>query len=203
MKLQFTAREAVAERRSAAPAIRLRVDVLAPGVKIEALLLRARVQIEPWRRAYDANEKELLRELSAAQPLQWIDVAVTVNAFSEQTTFEIPMSCTYDMQVAATKYLTAIDGGAIPVRVFFNGTAFSAAESGFSAAMLSWDSDCEAFVPIDVWHEAMDACFAGQAWLRVDRSVFDALARYRVHRGFADWDQALEHLLQVHEKKIS
>ena len=203
MKLEFAARRARAEPRSAAPVIRLPVEVRAPGTKIEALVLRARVQIEPWKRVAGALEKELLRELSGTQPLQWADVGITLCSFAEATTFEIPISCTYDMQVAATKYLTAVVRGDIPVRVFFNGTAFFASENGFLVEPLSWDCECEAMVPVQVWRDAMDACFAGQAWMRVDRATFDALARYRVSRGFDNWDRTLEYLLAAQEETIS
>jgi Family of unknown function (DUF6084) len=202
MKLQFSFVEAIADRRSAAPAIRLRIRATARGAYVEAMVLRARVQIEPWRRAYGATEKELLRELSAG-PLQWVDVAVTLGSFSEQTAFEIPIACSYDMEVAANKYLTALEDGSIPIRVFFNGTAFHSTGNDFSAELLSWDSECDAFVPTGVWRDAMDACFTGQAWVRVDRSVFDALARYRVRHGFAGWEQTFEHLLAMEEEKIS
>jgi hypothetical protein len=180
----------------------MKVGVRAPDSVLKALVLRARVQIEPWKRTYDSAAQELLRELSVTQPLQWAEAALAIASFAEETTFELPIPCTYDMQVAATKYLTALDGGAIPVRIFFNGTAFRGAQDGFSAEMLSWDSECDALVPVEVWQGAMDACFGDQAWLRVDRGVFDALSRYRVRHALNDWEKTFEHLLAAQEENV-
>lgn len=194
-KLEFEMIAAHAQAHPAMPALRLRLRVRADGPAVDAIALRVRVQIEPWRRRYTQQEQVLLSELSATTALQWSETAVALAGFEGETTFEVPVACTYDLQVAAGKYLTALEDGGVPVRLFFNGTIFRGAPNGFNVEMLPWDLECADEIPVAIWQRAMDACFSGQAWLRVDRGTFDALRRYRTAHHHASWDDTMSALL--------
>jgi hypothetical protein len=50
-------------------------------------------------------------------------------------------------------------------------------------------------MPVAVWRALMDAFFPNQGWLRLDRDVLAALARYKAARGLLSWDAAIEGLL--------
>lgn len=194
-KLAFEMIDAVPEPHPATPTLRLRLRVHADGPAIDAIAMRVRVQIEPWRRRYAQRERPLLAELSATSALQWAQTAVAIAGFEGEAAFEVPLMCTYDLQVAAGKYLTALEDGGVPVRMFFNGTIFRGAPNGFNVEMLPWDLECAGEIPLSAWQGAMDACFAGQAWLRVDRGTYDALRRYRTAHRNASWDATMNALL--------
>lgn len=196
-KLEFTIREAIAEPHPATPALRLRLNLRSSGEAIDAIAVRARVQIEPWRRRYAPGEEALLSDLSPTAALQWAETSLVLPGFDGETLFDVTLACTYDLQVAAAKYLTALADGAIPVRLFFNGTIFRGAPAGFNVEMLPWDLECAGDIPIATWQRAMDACFAGQAWIRIDRSTFDALRRFRAAHHCASWDDAVNAMLAV------
>lgn len=196
-KLEFTMCEAIAEPHPATPTLRLRLNLRASGEAIDAIALRARVQIEPWRRRYAPGEEALLSDLSPRTALQWAEMSVVLPGFDGETLFDLAVACTYDLQVAAAKYLTALENGGIPVRLFFNGTIFRGATAGFNVEMLPWDLECAGEIPAATWRRAMDACFAGQAWIRVERSTFDALRRFRAAHHCASWDDAVNAMLAV------
>lgn len=194
-KLEFEMVDVLAETRPAAPTLRLRLRLRADGPAVDAIALRVRVQIEPWRRRYAEREQALLSELSATTALQWSETAAALAGFDGETTFDIPVACTYDVQVAAGKYWTALEDGSVPVRLFFNGTIFRGAPNGFNVEMLPWDLECAGEIPVATWQRAMDACFSGQAWIRVDRGIFDALRRYRTAHHHTSWDDTMSALL--------
>jgi hypothetical protein len=186
---------AVAERGAAAPTIRLQMRVRSDEAPIDALALRVRLQIEPWRRRYDDAERALIAELSLTKPLQLADVAVMLGAFSGESAFSLPISCTYDVQVASMKYFSALREGEIPLRLFFNGTIFRGGEAGFQVEMVPWDLECTAALPLATWQAAMDACFPNKAWIRIERATFDELLRYRAQHALNDWEEVVLHLL--------
>jgi hypothetical protein len=194
-KLEFEMIDAVPEAHPATPALRLRLRVRVDGPAIDAIALRVRVQIEPWRRRHMQSEEALLTDLSLSTPLQWSQTAAALAGFERETAFEVPVPCTYDLQVAADKYLTALEDGSIPVRLFFNGTIFRGAPNGFNVEMLPWDLECAGEVGVEAWQRALDACFSGQAWIRVDRGTYDALRRYRSAHRNASWDETMNALL--------
>lgn len=186
-------------RRAVSPTLTFRMRVRSVGEPVDALALRVRVQLEPALRGYAAEEEPLLVEIfgarerwsSAVRPLQWHEGAVMLGRFSEEAEFDLHVPCTYDMYVSAGKYLTALNDGEIPVRLFFNGTVFRGASSGFEVEMLPWDLESTARFPLQTWREAMDACFPNHAWIRVERPTFDRLARYRAEHHLWDWDAAI------------
>jgi hypothetical protein len=193
--LAFSVLDAVAERNAASPTIRFQMRARSGDEPIDALALRVRLQIEPWRRRYDGAERELIAELSVTKPLQLAEVAVMIGAFSGESAFALPVSCTYDVQVASMKYFSALHDGEVPLRFFFNGTIFRGGEAGFQVEMVPWDLECTASLPLATWQAAMDACFPNQAWIRIERATFDELLRYRAQHALNDWEAVVTHLL--------
>ncbi len=207
-EFRFAVTEISAERRSVSPMLRFHMRVQQDGEPVDALSLRVQVQIEPASRGYAPDEELLLAELfgtrerwsSTARPLQWHEASVMLGRITDEAEFDLSVPCTYDMEVASSKYLIALDDGTIPVRLLFNGTAFRGAQSGFQVEMLPWELDCTTRVPVKTWREAMDARFPRKAWIRMDEVTFDALCRYRAQHGLLDWDATFAHMLTACEE---
>jgi hypothetical protein len=180
---------------SVTPAIRFELQIRAEGDPVEAMLLRVRAQIEPWRRRYAAEERDLLNDLSLTRPLQFAEVPTMVGAFSGETTVDLIFPVGYDLRVAANKYFCALDEGEVPLRFFFNGTAFRAGERGFSVEYLPWSAECATSVPLEAWQGAMETCFPGDAWIGVRRETFEELLRYRAATGGLSWEETFAELL--------
>ena len=116
-------------------------------------------------------------------------------------TFDLVLPLSYDVDVAAHKYLAALEDGEIPLILLFSGTVFTGSVSASGPGSLSvqpvpWHKETTVRMPVAVWREAMDAQFPGQAWLRVSRSTYDELAVYRGRHGLVGWDDALRRLLE-------
>jgi hypothetical protein len=202
--LGFTVESAEAVRHTAAPTIALRLRIESDG-DVRSLMLQAQLRIAAPDRAYDAATQERLRDLfgdpadwgRTLRSLLWTQTTLLVPPFSGSTTVDLQVPCTYDFEVAAAKYLHALEDGDVPLELLFSGTLFYAAEDGsLRTARISWESEAAFRMPVAVWREAVDRAFPGSAWLRVHRELFDRLAAYRSRRMLPTWDAVVEELLE-------
>jgi hypothetical protein len=127
----------------------------------------------------------------------WTNVTIAVPSFDEAIVVDLQVPCTFDFNVAATKYFEAIDCGDIPVSFYFSGTIFYAAENApMQAGQISWDKEAFYRMPVRVWRELMDAHYPNTAWLCLGREVFDRLNAYRVQHGIPTFDQTLMRVME-------
>ena len=59
-----------------------------------------------------------------------------------------------------------------------------------------WTKEASFRLPVQVWKELMERWYPNSAVLRLRRDVFDRLYRFKVERGMATFDQAVEALLE-------
>jgi hypothetical protein len=203
--LAFEVLDARPEPHAAVPTLALRLRISeASGATVHALALRCQIRIEPQRRRYDADEEARLYELfgetpqwgDSLRPFLWTHVATSVGAFSGSTEIDLPVACSYDLEVAGAKYLHALGDGDIPLLLLFSGTVFTKGESGFSAEPVAWDQEASFRMPVATWRGVMDLYFPNSGWLRLGRDTLDALHRFKAAQALPTWDQALERLLK-------
>ncbi len=202
-ELAFAVVGARPEPYAASPQLALRVRVTeATGTPVHAIALRAQVRIEPQGRRYDGGESERLVELfggperygDTLRPLLWTHVSQTVLAFEGETEFDLAIPCSYDFEVAAHKFLSALADGEIPLDVLFSGTVFVRGESGVATELVPWSCEARFRLPVATYRATMDAHFPGSAWIRIDRATFDELYRFKTAGGFPTWERALAQL---------
>jgi hypothetical protein len=171
---------------------------------IQAVMLQSQIQIQAPQRPYNDREKARLEDLFGTpdrwgQTLRnrlWAHASVTVRPFSGRTETVLPVQCTYDFNVIATKYFYALEGGEVPLLFLFSGTIFySAPDGGLQVQQISWDKECVYRMPVKVWAELMNYHYPESAWLPLHRDVFDRLAAYKRRLGLLTWEQAIERLL--------
>ena len=122
-ELNFEIESAAADRFAAVPQLNfeLRIhdaDGESPAT-IQAVWLNVQIRIEPTRRRYDALDKPGLRDLFGPPDrwggtmcsMLWTHVAAAVRGFCGETTIELPVACSFDFNVAATKYFDALEAG--------------------------------------------------------------------------------------------
>lgn len=203
--LIFTVLGARAERYAAAPMLTLRVGLTeSTGAQIHAIALRTQVQLEPQLRRYGPAEAPRLVELFGAperfgdtvRPMLWTHVAQMVLAFSGETEFDLTLACSYDFNVAAHKYLNALEDGEIPLNLLFSGTIISRGEIGLASELVPWDREARYRLPVALWREALDAFFPNSAWIRMSRDSFDELYRLKTALGLPTWDAVVERLCE-------
>ncbi len=205
-ELSFAVERVEATPYSAAPLLtfHLRVDN-ASGEPIHAGLLRCQVRIDPGRRRYQHAEQEALRDLfgeperwgQTVRSLLWAQTSVTLPAFTDSAAVSMPVPCTFDFNVAATKYFHALGDGEVPLLLLFSGTVFHEGPDGqLCVAQVPWDREAAFRLPVAVWRAMMDHYYPNSAWLCLPRDLFDRLGRYKAEHGLPTWEQALERLLQ-------
>ncbi|MDQ1643478.1 MAG: hypothetical protein QOJ90_2829 [Actinomycetota bacterium] len=202
--LGFEVLDVRAQEHAASPHLlfRLRVEET-EGEVVHALALRAQLRIEPQRRGYDPAEQEGLTDLfgtpdrygATLKPFLWTHATAMVQGFQGSREFDLPVACTYDFEVSASKYLHALREGDIPLVLLFSGTVFTRGATGFSVEQLSWSLEARCRLPVSAWRRLMDLYFPGGGWIRLDRDTIDALGRHKSARGLTSWEAAITDLL--------
>ncbi|MGD9721998.1 MAG: DUF6084 family protein [Pirellulales bacterium] len=170
---------------------------------IQAVLLRIQVRIEPTRRSYQTTSGPGLEELFGApqrwgatmRSMLWTHANVLVPPFTGSALVDVPIECTYDFNVAATKYFAALDDGDIPLCFLFSGTCFYQTERGLQAAQISWEREANFRLAVRTWQEMMARYYPNCAWLCVHKDAFDRLHEFKTSHALPTWELALERLL--------
>jgi len=181
-------------------AFSLRVE-RAGGGPVRSVLLDVQLQIAVRRRAYDAVAQERLFELfgpaagwdRALQTLPWTRATLVVPPFQDATVVELPVACSYDLDVAASRYFDALAGGEVPLEFLFSGTVFYG--EPLQATRISWESEAGYRLPVSVWRETMDRYFRGTGWLRMSKESVDRLASFKARNALATWEETVDTLL--------
>ena len=201
---EFDVLDVAPQTNAASPHLVFRLRVREnTGAVVHALALRAQLRIEPQRRPYDAREQEGLADLfgtaeryaQTLKPFLWTHATAMVQGFQGEQEFDLPVACTYDFDVSATKYLHALRDGDVPLLLLFSGTVFTRGATGFAVEQLSWALEAPCRLPVVTWRALMDLYFPGGGWIRLDRDTLDGLARYRTAHGLTSWEATLSHLL--------
>jgi hypothetical protein len=210
--LAFSVLEIAAEPYTVGPQLtaRLQVEESTEAV-IHAIALRCQVRIEPQRRAYSEAEGQGLLALfggrerwrDTLKPFLWMHCNAMVQGFRGQTELDLPLPCTYDFEVTGSTYLHALRDGTIPLALLFSGTIFTRGVNGFGVEQVPWDCEASYALPIRVWQEMIELNYPHTGWLRLDRDVIDAVARYRADRGLTSWDATVESLLAAVGQRVS
>ena len=202
--LHFQAEDVSATPNAAIPQLTFKVRITnSEPEPIHSIGLRVQIQIEPARRRYTAVEQQRLRELfgeperwsKSVHPLLWTNANVNVTTFTGSTVIEVPVPCTFDFNVAVTKYIYGLESGELPMSLLFSGTVFYAGRAGMQVAQIPWDREASYKLPISVWKQMMDLHYPNTAWLCLQRDVFDRLAEYKARYNIATWEQTLERML--------
>ena len=210
--LDFRVAGAEVQEFAAVPSLlfKLRIENL-EDEPIRSVALNTQIRIAATQRHYDAVEQEGLLELfgepsrwkDTLRSLLWTHTVLQVAPFSGSTVAEMPVPCTYDLEVAAAKYFYALEDGEVPLEFLFSGTVFYAGEGGrLQIARISWEKEAEYRMPIRLWKEMMERYFPNSAWIRLHKDAFDQLYDYKVRRGLPTWEAAVESLLRASEQGV-
>jgi hypothetical protein len=186
-------------------AFQLQIGNAASNENIHTIVLRCQIQIEVTRRGYSPDEQARLLDLfghpqrwgQTLRNLLWTQTSVVVPAFAgTNTAVDMNVHCTFDFNVAATKYFEGLADGEIPLLMLFSGNVFYASpELPLQVAPISWDLEARYRVPVRMWQEMMAIYYPNSVWINLHRDAFEQLYRYKVDNGIPTWEQALERLL--------
>lgn len=185
-------------------ALKLRITNLPVHEVVHSLSLRCQVQIEPARRGYGDAEKEKLHDLfgeperwgRTVRSLLWMNTSVSVPGFTGATVVDLQLPCTFDFNVAATKYFHGLESGDIPLCVLFSGTLFYGDIDGhLQMTQIPWDREANYRLPLQIWKQMMDEHYPNSAWLCLQRDAFERIYSYKVRHGIPTWEQVVERVI--------
>ena len=206
LDLAFHVEKAEAVPYTASPllAFKLRISQPPNGAPIHAIALRCQIRIEPAKRRYDLREGEGLRDLfdppdrwaQTLRSMLWTHANVVVQPFTDSIVVDLPVPCTFDFNVATTKYFNALEQGEVPLTLLFSGTVFhEMPDVGLQVAQIPWDKEATFRLPVRIWKEMIEHYYPNSAWLCLRKDVFDRLQQFKSKRGLPTWEQALDTLL--------
>jgi hypothetical protein len=205
LNFQVAGVEAAARGLTPLMLFKLQITASDPADSIQGMLLNAQIQIQCPQREYNPGEKEKLVDLFGTperwgQTLRnrlWTHSNTTLGAFTGEAEAMLPVACTFDLNLAATKYFYALENGEVPLLFLFSGSVFySSTEGKLQVERISWNKECTYRMPVSRWTELMEEHYPNCAWLYLKQDVFHQLYEYRRRHGLASWEQTLESLLE-------
>ena len=206
--LQLTIESADVVQFAAAPLLSFKVRIVNhPDEElIHTIAMRAQIQIEATRRKYDANEQAGLRDLfgepdrwgQTLKSMLWTHASVVVPRFTGSVIADIQVPCSFDFNVAATKYFHGVTNGDLPLCFQFSGNVFYQGEDGaLQVAPIPWDKEAKFRLPVTTWKALMHAYYPNSAWLSLRRDTFEKLYQFKVREGIPTWEEAIEKILNA------
>jgi Family of unknown function (DUF6084) len=206
--LRMTIAGADVVKHAAVPSLSFKVRIENNPVEqvIHSIALRTQIQIEVTRRTYEPAEQQRLTDLfgepdrwsQTLRNLLWTHVATVVPRFAGNVLAEIPVPCSFDFNVAATKYFHGLTRGDLPLCFQFSGTVFYECDEGaLQVAPISWDKEAKHRLPVQVWKDLMDNYYPNSTWLALRKDVFEKFYEFKVREGIPTWEGALERALNA------
>ena len=203
--LEFAVLSARPVKYAAAPMLTLDLHISeAGGRDVYMLALTIQLMIEPARRRYDEPTRGRLVELFGAperwgvttRSLVWAQLDVVVPAFTGSTTVSVPISCHFDLELAAAKYLHSLPDGEAPLALHFNGMIYYPDDDGrLQMVLIPWSKSIDFRMPVSVWRETIEHYYPGTTWIAVRSQTFEALQQEKLARGLATVDACVSALL--------
>jgi hypothetical protein len=204
-ELSFRVEEVRPERYAAVPTLNFALQIESTSdALVDTIALHCGIRIEPQHRLYSHTEEVHLGELfgdtprwgDTLKPFLWTSVSQMLPSFRGSALVPLAVPCTYDFDVAATKYLHSLNDGEIPLVLNFRGTVFTRSGSGFQVSQVPWNSEARFRMPVSVWREMMDLYYPNAGWLRLRRETLDKLMRLKATLAVPTWDDVVEALIE-------
>ncbi len=211
--LSFEVINAEVETYSVLPLLNFKMRI-ANDIEEEQILninLKCQIMLSVTRRRYSAEEKAKLLELfgeperwgQTLRAFLWTHVTTVVQRFSGSTVVDLPVPCSYDFEVVSTKYFNALDDGEIPLTFLFSGTIFYEDETGkLQISQISWSKEANYRLPVARWKEVIDTHFPNNAYIRLQKDVFDQLYQYKITHGLITWEDVQMRLLRASGEEV-
>ena len=205
-EVTFAVVDVFPEPYAVTPVLTARIGIAATGDEpVHAIALRAQIRIEPLRRGYTDEEAAALLDLfgtrdrwgTTQHTFLWQHGGVMVPGFTGTTQVDLPLECTYDFEVTASKFFHALRDGNIPLQFLFSGTVFTKGQRGFAVAPVPWDREDHYDMPVSVWRDLIAAHYPHTGWIRLHHDTIDALADYKARHALLGLDDTVTALLST------
>jgi hypothetical protein len=114
-------------------------------------------------------------------------------SFASEVEFTLVVPCTYDLEVAAARYLDALPDGEVPLSFHFSGRIFYRGED-VQIVLTPWTSATYR-LPVATWRAMIDHHYPGSGFVRVQGETLRALGLHKAKEGHPTFDAAIADLL--------
>lgn len=133
----------------------------------------------------------------------WTHASVLIPTFRGSCIVDLPVPCSFDFNVVATKYFYALENGEVPLSFQFSGSVFYREENAaLQVGQIAWNKEASFRLPVATWQEMMDHYYPNSAWVCLNRDVFNRLYQYKLRHSLPTWEQALAHALNAVEETV-
>lgn len=177
--------------------------------EVFAVALTIQIMLEPVKRGYDDATRARLIELfgepgrwaTTARQMMWTTQSVMVNAFRGKTNVDIPVHCSYDLELAATKYFSELPDGEVPLVMHFNGSVYYSDPGGrLQVIQIPWDTVAEYRMPVAVWRQMINLHYPYRTWVPVSHETLDRLGEVKAERGRHTFDDTIADLIDESDR---
>lgn len=155
--------EAAETAAASALALRLLIANLYSEERVHAIALTVQLQILPGRRRYSDTEKAALSDVfgeparwaTTVRPLFWTAIKADVPGFTGQTRFDLVVPCDLHPEVAAARYLRALDEGEVPSVLLFSGRVLYFQDDSLRMAPIPWSLEASCRIPVSLCQEVI------------------------------------------------
>src|SRR5690348_12458268 len=158
--LQFTVMDIQASESGGSPEIRLKLAITnrCAEEQVHSVALSVQLQLEPARRKYTEAEKQALHDVfgepsrwpTTVRPLYWTTLKAAVPAFLSDTEIELSIPAQIEPEVAAAKYMTALQTGEVPVLLLFSGRVLYFTATSLQMCPIPWSQEITCRIPVDL-----------------------------------------------------
>lgn len=204
-RLSLTVTGAEHVEHAAAPTLRFAIEATDDsGLEVYTVALSAQINIEPAKRRYDEIDRGRLGDLfgeaerwpATTHSFVWTKVEALAPSFRGSTTFELRVPCTYDHEVAGTKYMASLDDGDVPLAFHFSGTVlYRGAGDRLQVTQVPWSESAYFAMPVAVWRDMIEHYFPRSGWIRLHADTLAELRRRAAERGLPSMESCVLDLL--------
>ena len=205
-KVTFEVLGAAHEPFAAQPTLRFEMGVSEPsGRDIYAIAVTAQINFDPARRDYDAATRESLFEIfgaperwpSTTRSFLWTHATAMVHSFSGAITFGLEVPCTGDLEVVASRYVSSLPDGEVPLSFHFTGRILYAAPNRqVQVVHIPWSTQCQYRMPVAVWKAMIKHHHGESGFTLLHNDTIQGLMDYKRARGLHSFDACVVDLLE-------
>ncbi len=205
-EVSFEILGAAHEPFAAQPTLRFELGVSEPTDRpIYAVSVQAQINFDPARRDYDAETKAELVELfgsperwpSTTRSFLWCHASTLVHSFSGATTFGLEVPCTADLEVTASRYISALPDGDVPLTFHFTGRVlYEGPNRQVQVVHLPWSTSAAYKMPVSIWKAMIKHHHGESGFVLLHDDTLKQLTDYKRERGLHSYDACVLDLLE-------
>ena len=191
---------------AAQPTLRFELSVFEPTDRpIYAISLTAQINFDPARRPYSNETKADLYELfgaperwpSTTRSFLWTHATTIVHSFRGAITFGLEVPCTADLEMVASRYVSALPDGEVPLTMHFTGRImYEGPNRQVQVLHLPWNTQASYKMPVSAWQNMINHHHGESGFIALHNDTLTDLKNYKRQHGLHSFDAVVLDMLK-------